>query len=144
MSAVIAGSPASTPSSMAVRVLVIDSRVDRRGIMSHVVALCGNDVAVVGHAESPISAVDAVDRFGANVALIEIQLPTDQGLETISALRDRHPMLRIIVCSFHQDEATKRSALSRGADAYVAKPISPRDLYPVLRPQQLATAAGQG
>jgi DNA-binding NarL/FixJ family response regulator len=144
MSAVIADAPASAPPGVAVRVLVIDSRVDRRGIMSHVVELCGDDVAVVGHAESPISAVEGVDHFGANVALVEIQLPTDQGLATISALRDSHPMLRIIVCSFHKDEATKRSALSRGADAYVAKPISPRDLYRVLRPQELATAASQG
>jgi DNA-binding NarL/FixJ family response regulator len=108
--------------------------------MSYLVGLAGDDVAVVGYADDPRSAVEAVNRLDGNVALVEIQLPTAQGLDTISALRDDNPNLQIVVCSFHKDAATRDSALARGANAYLSKPISPRDLYPFLRPAALERA----
>jgi two-component system nitrate/nitrite response regulator NarL len=119
------------------RVVVIDDHYDRRKVMSYVVAHGGQDIAVVGYADGSTGAVEAVERLGANVALLEIQLPTAEGLDTISALRHGNPELRIVVCSFHNDLATREAALARGADAYLTKPISPRDLYLVLRPPAL-------
>ena len=121
----------------ATRVVVIDDHLDRRKVMSYVVEHGGQDIAVVGYADGSTAAVEAVERLGANVALLEIQLPTAEGLSAISALRHGNPALRIIVCSFHNDAATKQAALARGADAYLTKPISPRDLYLVLRPPEL-------
>ncbi len=116
-----------------VRVVVIDDRQDRRQLMSYVVEQAGDDVSVVGYADGPVSAVEAVDRLHANVAVLEIQLPVIQGLDTISALREDFPALQIVVCSFHQDGTTKRAARARGADAYLVKPLSPRELHRLLR-----------
>ena len=116
-----------------VRVVVIDDRHDRRQLMSFVLEQAG-DVTVVGYADGPLSAVEAVDRLGANAVVVEIQLPVTQGLDTISALRDDFPALAIIVCSFHTDAPTKRAALDCGADAYLVKPVSLGDLRAVLRP----------
>ena len=116
-----------------VRVVVIDDRHDRRELMSFVVEQAGDDVSVVGYADGPVSAVDAVYRLHANAAVVEIQLPISQGLDTVSTLRDDFPALRILVCSFHHDPATKRAALARGADAYLVKPLSPRELHRLLR-----------
>ena len=109
-----------------VRVVMIDDRPDRRQLMSYVVEQAGDDVRVVGYADGPVSAVEAVARLNANAAVVEIQLPIWQGLDTVSTLRDDFPALRILVCSFHHDPATKRAALARGADAYLVKPLSPR------------------
>jgi CheY-like chemotaxis protein len=113
------------------KVLVVDDYYDRRQLMSHVVALCGTDVSVVGYADSPSVACSAVERSGVNVALIEMQLPS--ALETIRSLRADHPNVRIVVCSFRSTADAKRSALSEGADVYLTKPIGPRDLNPHLR-----------
>ena len=121
-----------------VRVVVIDDRHDRRQLMSYVVEQADADVSVVGYADGPVSAVQAVDQLKANTAVLEIQLPVTQGLDTISALRDDFPSLRIVVCSFHDPATTKRAALARGADAYLVKPLSPRDLH------QLLSATGLG
>lgn len=114
-----------------VRVVVIDDRQDRRQIMRHVVELSDKSVSVVGFADSCDTAVQAVDRLDANAVLLEIQLPISEGLAAISALRDDRPGLRIVVCSFHNDSQTREAALARGADAYLTKPLSPRDLYPL-------------
>ena len=118
-------------SEFKLRLVVIDGRDDRRQLTTHVLEHDA-DVLVVGHADGPVSAVEAVDRLQANAVLLEIQLPLTQGLDTISALRDDFPALAIIVCSFHATTATKRAALDRGADAYLGKPVSLRDLRAVL------------
>jgi CheY-like chemotaxis protein len=122
----------SPDSDFEVRVVVIDGRPDRRQLMSYVVEQADH-VTVVGYADGPVSALEAVGRLGANAVVLEIQLPVTQGLDTISALRDDFPALAIIVCSFHADATTKRDALARGADAYLLKPLSLRDLRAALR-----------
>jgi DNA-binding NarL/FixJ family response regulator len=111
--------------------LYFDHYHDRRQLVAHVVELCGKDVSVVGFADHATSAVSAVERFAANVALIEMQLPT--ALDTIRAPSAEHPNHRIVVCSFLNDRQTRQIAQARGADAYLAKPISPGDLDPHLR-----------
>lgn len=136
----IAAEP-SVPSTGGPRVVVIDHRHDRRQLMGHVVALGGDDVVVVGYAEDPAGAVEAVDRLGADAVVLEIQLPVARGLETIAALRRDHPALRILVCTFHDDEVTRSAALSAGADNYLIKPLSPRDIYPLLRPVQVPASS---
>lgn len=122
-----------TPSpDFKLRLVVIDGSDNRRQLMTHVLEQTG-DVVVVGHADGPVSAVEAVGRLEANIVLLEVQLPLTQGLDTISALRDDFPALTIIVCSFHATAVTKRAALDRGADEYIPKPVSLRDLSAALR-----------
>lgn len=129
----VTADPGVTPSpDFEVRLVVIDGRNDRRQLMTYVLEQAG-DVAVVGYADGPVSAVEAVGRLRANAVVLEIQLPVTQGLDTISALRDDFPALAIIVCSFHADNSTKQAALDRGADAYLVKPLSLRELRAVLR-----------
>jgi DNA-binding response OmpR family regulator len=122
-----------TPASdTVVRLVVIDGRQDRRQLMTYVLEQTG-DVSVLGYADGPVSAVEAVGRLRANAVVLEIQLPVAQGLDTISALRDDFPDLAIIVCSFHANAATKRAALDRGADDYLVKPLNLRELRAVIK-----------
>ncbi len=122
----------SPASDTVVRLVVIDGRQDRRQLMTYVLEQTG-DVSVLGYADGPVSAVEAVGRLRANAVILEIQLPVAQGLDTISALRDDFPALAIIVCSFHANAATKRAALDRGADDYLVKPLNLRDLRAVIK-----------
>ena len=124
-----------------VRVVVVDGRHDRRELMSYVLGQADN-VVVVGYADGPVSAVEAVGRLQANAVVLELQLPVSQGLDTISALRDDYPALAIIASSFHVNTATTQAALDRGADAYLAKPFSVRDLRAVLT-SALSTSSGR-
>ena len=127
----------------ALRVLVIDSRSERRELMRYVIQLISTPVTVVGFAEDPDGAVAAVERLRPDVALVEIQLPVTRGLATIAALRGCSPTLRIIVCSFHHEALTRQQAADAGADAYLVKPVSPRDLDALLRlPEPGTVAAG--
>ena len=63
----------SVTSSSELRVVVVDGRHDRRQLMRHLVEQGDHDVTVVGYTDGPASAVEAVDRLGANAVLPEIQ-----------------------------------------------------------------------
>ena len=116
------------------RVLVVDVRPERRELVRHLVEGTGLVVAGdVGEAASSAEAVDLLDRSDRDVAVVEIQMPVPEGLEAIAALRRRSSDLKIVVCSFHGDAATKELALASGADTYVDKPVNAESLAAVLR-----------
>jgi DNA-binding NarL/FixJ family response regulator len=119
--------------------VVIDGPGDRRQLVAQLVEH-EPGVTVAGYADGPVSALEAVGRLGADAAVIEIQLPVSQALDTIGALRTDFPSLAIIVCSFQSDAATKAAAIARGADGYLAKPVSTRELHGIFHSALLARA----
>jgi len=124
-----AGDPQPQPTH---RLVLIDSRHDRRAIMNFLVETCPG-LSVVGLAGNLDEAAALIRAKEADVALIEIQMPLADGLATIGGLRDQFPELRIVVCSFLHDSATRESATMRGADGYLAKPPRATDLLALIR-----------
>jgi CheY-like chemotaxis protein len=123
----------STETAHLLRVLLVDARPERRELIRHLVEGTGLAGLDVGEAASGAEAVEILDRGDRDVAVVEIQMPVDRGLETIAALRRRSPDLRIVVCSFHADRATKELALGGGADMYLDKPVSSESLKSAFR-----------
>jgi CheY-like chemotaxis protein len=119
--------------SPAFRVMIVDNRSDRRELMRHVVAATGLAAPDIAEAGTAAEATAVLDQGGCDVVLVEIQLPVALGLEAIAALRSHSPAAKIVVCSFHRDEATKARAQAEGADVYLDKPVSSRSLQDVLR-----------
>lgn len=114
--------------SPGLRVVIVDTRHERRQVMRHLAEHCGAELVVVGSVESADEALASVTSSRANAVIVEIQLPIADGLETISKLRTAHAELGIVVCSFHATAATRRDALALGADVYLSKPVSAREL----------------
>ncbi len=108
------------------RVVLIDVNIDRRAVMRSIVDLALGDGTVVVQVATASEALAAVDRNGANVAVVEIQLPVSEGLAVIAQLRGAYPDLVIVVCSFQGDRATRQCASDAGSDAYLLKPVSTR------------------
>jgi CheY-like chemotaxis protein len=123
----------STGSVSLLRVLLVDARPERRELIRHLVQGTGLAGIDVGEAGSGAEAVDLLDQGDRDVAVVEIQMPVHQGLETIAALRHRSSALRIVVCSFHGHRATKELALAGGADVYLDKPVSSETFKSVFR-----------
>ena len=72
-------------------------------------------------------------------ALINVELPGPNGIETARELRRRHPGCRVIVMSVQDSEALRLAAIDAGADAFVSKRHLTAQLLPLLaqyvRPQ---------
>jgi CheY-like chemotaxis protein len=123
----------ATGGGPALRILIVDNRPDRRDVMRHLVAATGTAAPDIAEAGSAAEATALIDGDGCDVVVVEIQLPVAVGLETIAALRSHRPDSKIVVCSFHREEATKARAQAQGADAYLDKPVSTLALQEVLR-----------
>jgi CheY-like chemotaxis protein len=111
----------------ALRVVLVDDREERRRLVRLVLCRSNLDLADVTEAGSGPLALQVIQADGANVVLLEIQMPG--GLELIASLRSRYPELVIVVCTFQTSSVTKQLALDAGADSYLNKPVRSGDLY---------------
>ena len=116
-----------------VRAVVVDTRRERRQLTCYLLE-SSVPPSEIAEADSRAAALELVDRFHPDLVVLEIQMPLDEGLDTITALRLISPGPRIVVCSFHRDAGTIQAALDRGADAYLTKPTNSADLRAALRP----------
>jgi DNA-binding NarL/FixJ family response regulator len=114
-----------------VRVVAVDSRKERRQVMRQFLER-SFEPGEIAEAGSRSEAVDMVGRCRPDVVVLEIQMPIQEGLDTITDLGRMSPRPRIVVCSFHHDAGTVVAALERGADAYVAKPAGVVELRVAL------------
>ena len=116
-----------------VRAVVVDSRSERRQQIRYLLERSFGP-AEIAEADSGPAAIELVDRFHPDLVVLEIQMPLQEGLDTIAALHLGSPRPRIVVCSFHRDAATIQGALDRGADAYLTKPVNSADFGAALGP----------
>ena len=114
------------------RVVIVDVRDERLRVTRSLLERSGL-VEVVGETDSQQGALDLVTRSVPDLVLLEIQMPIDEGIATVGALRASFPQLLVVVCSFHQEADARQRALAGGANAYVTKPIHLAGLRNLLR-----------
>jgi two-component system response regulator FimZ (fimbrial Z protein) len=72
-------------------------------------------------------------------ALVNVELPGPNGIETTRELRRRYPRCAVVVMSMQDSEALRLAAIDAGAEAFVSKRHLTVDLLPILsrclRPQ---------
>jgi len=73
--------------------------------------------------------------------VLDLMLPGMDGLEVCRRLRQRHPSLPVLMLTARGEEEDRILGLEVGADDYVTKPFSPREL--VLRVQSVLRRTGQ-
>lgn len=119
-------------SSAQLRVVLVDVREERRKLMLDVVEGAGARARVVAEAGSLEAARAAVDEQRPDAVVVDLRMPTAEGLRTVQQLRRAFPRLGIVVCSFDLSRATFEEALLAGADSCLPKPASPYELVGAL------------
>jgi DNA-binding NarL/FixJ family response regulator len=99
------------------------------------VALLGNesDFEIAGTAGDGKSAVEAVDREQPDVVLIDLSMPRTDGAQAIRVIKRKRPGTRVLVLTFHKEDAYIHVALEAGADGYVLKDDGRAELLTALR-----------
>ena len=94
-----------------------------------------------------ISLLDVAYRLQPDVAVVDLSLAQDGGLDWLRAVRLRCPDLKVIALSVHDEDTVRSAAMDAGADAFVLKRAIATDLLPAvesLRTQTLVGPAAQG
>ena len=110
-------------------VLVVDDQPEYARLISLSLAREGFEVRTASGGEE---AIDRASELHPDVVLLDINMPGIGGFEVMSELRGRWPVPIIMVTGAdHPGERT--SGLDRGADDYVTKPFSARELAARVR-----------
>lgn len=91
------------------------------------------DLAVVGEAEDSAGAVAGIAEKQPNIALIDISLKNESGLELVKSLEERFPLVSLIVLSMHDEALYAERALRAGAKGYVMKRESSKSVLTAIR-----------
>lgn len=136
------------PTPAQLRVVLVDAREERRQLMIGVVEGDGGRASVVAEADGMETAEAAVREEGADAVVLDVRMPTPEGLRAIRGLRDAFPGLGIVVCSFDLLPETTQEAMLAGADSCLRKPASPHELVDAVevasRREPVAPLAGVG
>jgi two-component system, OmpR family, response regulator RegX3 len=111
------------------RILVVEDEDSFSDPLSYLLRREGYDVAV---ADDGSEALDEFDRNGADLVLLDLMLPGLPGTEVCRQLRARSNV-PVIMLTAKDSEIDKVVGLELGADDYVTKPYSSRELVARVR-----------
>jgi DNA-binding NarL/FixJ family response regulator len=110
--------------------LAEDHAILREGIRSLLESV--PDIEIVGEAEDGREAVAQARQLQPDIIVIDLSMPYLNGTEAIRQIKQRDPQIRVIVMTVHRSDEHVRAALDAGADAYLLKDESRRDLLAAI------------
>ena len=121
------------PEGMAKRrvVLVDDHAVVRAGFRQLITET--DDLDVVGEAGTAAAALDLLTKVGCDVVLLDISLPDSSVIDTVAALKRKHPDLPVLVVSMHPEEQYAVNLLRAGVSGFFPKAGEAATLLDAIR-----------
>jgi len=115
-----------------VRVLLVD---DHDVVRSLVAALIAGepDLEIVAEAADGADALAKAGQLRPDVAVLDLSLGGESGLDLAAALRAACPAVRLLMLSAEGDRRYVRQALAAGASGYVLKDAVVTELVPAIR-----------
>jgi DNA-binding response OmpR family regulator len=121
----------------AVRVLVVDDDPTVSDVVRGYLVRAGIGVEL---AADGVTALAVAGRTRPDLVVLDLMLPGLSGLEVCARLREQRPDLPIVMLTALGEESDRILGLEQGADDYLVKPFSPREL--VLRVQSVLRRSG--
>ena len=111
------------------RVLVVDDDPDFAGSIADILKSHGYCSAVASGAQEALS---TIPDFDARVALVDLRLGSENGLNLVSDLKQTRPDMLCVMMSACADVESAMRALREGAYAYLRKPVDGNELLATL------------
>ena len=124
------------------RVLLVEDNAVKRTLAEHLLQKRGFTVSIAVDGKRAIA---ATERAEFDLVLMDIQMPEMDAFEATAEIRKRERLASrrtpIIALTAHALKEDRERCLAAGMDAYVTKPIRPRELFGVIQDVlQVATA----
>ncbi len=108
-------------------IVVADDDADVRDLVQFKLEQAGMDVVSVGDGAA---ALEACQEHGPDLVLLDVMMPGMSGLDVCRSLRDSPGLagVPVILLTARAQESDIAQGFEAGADDYVVKPFSPREL----------------
>jgi len=114
------------------RVMLVDDHAVVRGGFK-VLLQTWDDVQVVAEADSGEEALRIHDSVAPDVVVMDIAMAGMGGIEAIKRLVAKHPQIRVLALSAHEDTSYSKRAFQAGALGYLSKRTAPEVLVDAIR-----------
>lgn len=111
--------------------LAEDHTIVRKGIRSLLDS--EPDIEVVGEAEDGREAVEKAERLSPDVVLMDISMPSLNGLEATRQILRRSPEVKVLILTMHTNEEYIFQFLRAGAAGYLIKQTAPIELVSAIQ-----------
>ena len=118
------------PDLKKVKIVVADDEESVRWTLKKALERSGYAVLTVADGQA---AVETADRVGADLVLMDIKMPTVDGLQALSQLRERHPEIMVVIMTAFGSLQAAVEAMKRGAYDYITKPFDFEELTLLVR-----------
>lgn len=115
------------------RIVIIDpSEVFRLGLKTTLATATTPPISVVGEASSLAEGLAACTLHRPDIVILDVQLPDSSGPEACQEISGQLPGTRMIVLAWQASDSLVYDAVTAGAQGYLLKDISSRDLIQAL------------
>ena len=115
-----------------IKILTVDDHpILREGIASIIQG--EKDMVVVAEASNGREAIEVFRSKRPDVTLMDLQMPSLNGIDAIATIRQEHPQARIIVLTTYEGDVLARRALKAGATGYLLKDMIRTELLEAIR-----------
>ncbi|HHR6128948.1 TPA: response regulator [Providencia alcalifaciens] len=115
-----------------IKIALIDDHIVVRSGFAQLLTL-EPDISIVGQYASAQEAWPYLISLDIDVAIMDISMPDESGLQLLTRLRKKKPDFRTIILSIYDTPAFVQSALDAGASAYLTKCCGPEELVQAVR-----------
>ena len=118
---------AAVEGEVVARIVVADDDVDIRELVEFKLSTLGHDVVAVADGAA---AIDACKAQRPDLAVLDVMMPGVSGLDAIRVIRADPALadLPVILLTARAQESDVETGFDSGADDYITKPFSPREL----------------
>jgi two-component system response regulator NreC len=117
---------------VSVNILVVDDHPIVRQGLRHLLE-AEPEFRVVGEAEDGIEALQLLERLKPDILVLDMMMPSLNGLEVLHRIKNISPITRTIILSMQSADAYVFESLKNGAAGYVLKETGPSELVNAVR-----------
>ena len=118
-------------STRRISVLLVDDHPAVRDALA-ITINAKEEVRVCGEAENAREALDLIDQFHPDVAVVDISLDGSHGLDLVQNLRSLYPDVQVIVFSMYDESVYAERAIRAGAVGYLMKSEPTRNVVEAI------------
>lgn len=113
---------------MTQKILIVDDDAETRRVLGYVLAPVGAVIEAGDGADALLKIRSEKPRL----VLLDVVMPEMGGLDVLQSALALIPTLMVVMLSGQADIGIAKSALDRGARAYITKPVDPQQLRDVV------------
>lgn len=100
--------------------IVDDDKLARKGLIS-IMPWSAHGMIVAGEAANGAKALEFLEQHAVDLMFVDLSMPVMSGIELIQAARKKHPNLRSVMLTFHEEFENVQTAFRLGVLDYISK-----------------------